>query len=383
MDKCLPFGASISCSHFQHFSNALCHLIEWKTSSQGLITNYLDDFLFLALMVLRCNYLIRRFLQLCEELGIPVSLEKTEWAAEIVIFLGILLNGKDFTFGVPIEKQERAMGMLKYMLDQKKVTVKELQALCGYLNFLCRAVFPGRAFVRRMYAKYSHITNVHCNDDARRLGKFPKLKQHHHIHLDREFKADCQVWIRFLSGDLQKVVCRPMVDLLGSVSEEITFYSDSSTAKHLGFGCLLNNRWIQGFWNQGFPDFIQTQDPSIEYLELYAVVAGIFTWQDHEQLVNARITIFCDNQSVVHMINNITSSCKHCMKLIRLMTLNGLKYNRRVSAKFVDTKSNFLADALSRGQWKRFRTLGPHMNQFPDQISQEVWPIIKVWNTEF
>ena len=32
VDKCLPFGAAISCSHFQEFSNAIAFVIEWKTS---------------------------------------------------------------------------------------------------------------------------------------------------------------------------------------------------------------------------------------------------------------------------------------------------------------------------------------------------------------
>ena len=52
VDKCLPFGASISCSHFQRFSNVLCHLTEYKSNTKGLTTNYLDDFLFVALSML-------------------------------------------------------------------------------------------------------------------------------------------------------------------------------------------------------------------------------------------------------------------------------------------------------------------------------------------
>ena len=54
VDKCLPFGASISCAIFQRISNALKHITQVKTGA--VITNYLDDFLFLALTILRCNY---------------------------------------------------------------------------------------------------------------------------------------------------------------------------------------------------------------------------------------------------------------------------------------------------------------------------------------
>ena len=44
IDKCLPFGSSISCAHFQHFSNALHHLIEHRLQMKRRVTNYLDNF---------------------------------------------------------------------------------------------------------------------------------------------------------------------------------------------------------------------------------------------------------------------------------------------------------------------------------------------------
>ena len=70
VDKCLPFGASISCALFQCFSDAICFLTENKSASSGQTTNYLDDFLFIALSFIACNGLISDFLQLCEEIGV-------------------------------------------------------------------------------------------------------------------------------------------------------------------------------------------------------------------------------------------------------------------------------------------------------------------------
>ena len=159
VDKCLPFGASISCALFQRFSDALCHIAECKTQSSGLeiLTNYLDDFLFIALAMIDCNEKLSIFLDICKKIGVPIAEEKTEWATvtALIIFLGILLDGKSLTLSIPLEKRNRAVKMLQFIKDKKKATVKELQVLCGYLNFLCKAIFPGRPFVRRMYAKYS------------------------------------------------------------------------------------------------------------------------------------------------------------------------------------------------------------------------------------
>ena len=304
-----------------------------------------------------------------------MGLEKTEWGALRIIFLGILLDGESFTLTVPIEKRNKAINLLKEMIDRKKATVKQLQSLCGFLNFLGKAIFLGRTFTRRMYAKYSSFVSL----DSTHKHKQSKLKPHHHICLDAEFKKDCATWLDFLEGSLQSVVNRPMVDLMGRLktSQDIFFYSDASAAESLGFGCILNRNWIWGKWE---PNFIRTHKPSIEFLELFGLCAGIITWQDHADLVNCRVSIFCDNMAVVGMVNDMSSTCKYCMHLLRILALNGLRFNQRITAKFVGTKDNGLADALSRGQITRFRRLGPQMNEFPHRIPECMWPLSKLWN---
>ena len=174
-----------------------------------------------------------------------------------------------------------------------------------------------------MYAKFSEVIN---QGGAPGNSQQYKFKQHYHVWLDKEFKQDCKVWLSFLEGEYRDTSLRPMVDLFGvpTTSTQIQFYSNASASKNLGFGALLNTRWIQGFLGC---EFIQQKQPSIEYLELYALVTGIITWQQQPELVNCRITVFCDNKVVVDMINSMSSSCKHCMKLLRLVTLNGLRYN--------------------------------------------------------
>ena len=80
VDKCLPFRHSISCALFQKFSDGLAFILEHEvrisTENKHLwivLTNYLDDFLFAALSEMLCNQHLRRFLQLCAELGVPVA----------------------------------------------------------------------------------------------------------------------------------------------------------------------------------------------------------------------------------------------------------------------------------------------------------------------
>ena len=123
---------------------------------------------------------------------------------------------------IPLDKQQKAVRLLNNFDGKRKATVKELQVLTGYLNFLSRAIFAGRAFTRRIYAKYSQAAG--------------KLKKYHHINLDREFRFDLDVWRIFLTHHQSRAVCRPMVDLDRFVtSQELVFYLDASAKGHPRF----------------------------------------------------------------------------------------------------------------------------------------------------
>ena len=132
-----------------------------------------------------------------------------------------------------------------------------------------------------------------------------------------------------------------------------------------------------GFFRQWEPNFVVQNEPSIEFLELFALLAGILTWDEY--LTETRVILFCDNMSVVHMVNNSSSKCGQYMKLIRLLTLNNLKFNRRIFVRHIEGKNNVLSDALSRLDLKRFFSLAPKTTQpYPDTISQQIWPVSKI-----
>ena len=118
-------------------------------------------------------------------------------------------------------------------------------------------------------------------------------------------------------------------------------------------------------------------EPSIEYLELYGVMIAVYLWIGNFE--NQRVCLFCDNISVVHMINNTSSKCKNCMVLIRIITLVAMAKNVRIFAKYVDTKSNSKADTLSRLEFARFWRLDPGMNESCEKIPDHLWPISKLW----
>ena len=390
VDKCLPFGASISCAIFQRFSNALCHIVKVKSSRQT-INNYLDDFLFIAYTKMLCDSMIQTFLDTCYTIGVPIAEGKTEWGQTLIVFLGLLLDGHRMLICIPEEKRDKAIYTLNKLLDKKKATVRVLQTLCGYLNFLNRAIYPGRVFMRRMYSKYASLidkpmrkidrsTQLETETTGQSVSKTTKiLKPYHHIRLDSEFKSDCRIWLKFLTDpELSKVVNRPMIDInMVTSSIDISFFTDASANPLFGYGCIYESRWTYGQWEE---NFIKEDKPSIEFLELYALCAGILMWEN--QIKDSRVIVHCDNMGVVGMINSMASTCKKCMHLLRILTLNGLLFSRRITAKYIKSADNILSDALSRMNLARFRKFGPHMNKYPDTIHPTMRSAKQLFNVQ-
>ena len=137
VDKCLPFGSSISCSHFQRFSNCVAHLVSKRTGRK--VINYLDDYLFAALLKAICDGQVHIFLDICSQIGFPVNLDKTFWGTTQLVFLGLLIDTIRQVVMIPIEKIETGKRLLEIVLNNKskKLTLLQLQKICGFLNFLC------------------------------------------------------------------------------------------------------------------------------------------------------------------------------------------------------------------------------------------------------
>ena len=367
IEKNLPFGSSISCARFQLFSDSLKCLIEHATGRYFTCTNYLDDYMFISKEEEECNSLVSSFLNLCHEIGCPISLDKTEWASTSMVFLGILLDGERHTLSIPESKRCKALNLINYAIEKRKVMVRFVQQLTGTLNFINRAIVPGRAFTKGMYDKLK-LKDKHGNP----------LKQHHHISLKGTFIDDCLVWKQFLHNATAHELCCPFIDINAFASVEVlNFYSDASLNQNFGLGVIFGDNWIAGTWGS---DFILSEKPSIEFLELFVLVAAILTWCNDPRLSNTRVVVFCDNQATLNMVNNLASNCLKCMKLIRILTLNNLQFNRRVFVKYVTSKANILADAISRTDWTRFWRHAPKtMNKKPDVIPSMIWPVTKIW----
>ena len=169
----MPFGSSISCAHFQAFSNAIAHVMRVKTNKDNV--NYLDDFLFIALMSWLCNQQVQIFLDICEKIRFPVSMEKMCYATKIITFLGMLIDTVNQLVLIPQDKIIKALEQIDGMLKSKKRKTTIVQI----------------PFLMRLYGSLSGFKT-----------RNNKLRNHHHVKLAIDTVLDLQVWKMFLN--LQK-----------------------------------------------------------------------------------------------------------------------------------------------------------------------------------
>ena len=219
-----------------------------------------------------------------------------------------------------------------------------------------RAIFPARPFTRECYMKYR------------------KMKQYHHIKVANEIRENTEMWASFLNSD--NSVFRPFVDYkLVPDAEETGFFTDA--AGSVTEGGYSNKQYCFGKWPRSF---MVIHKPSIKYLELYAATVTLLLWA--KDLSNSRVVIFCDNASVVHMLNSTSSNSSNCLTLIRLITMESLRRNVHFFCQHIEGKRNLLADRLSRNKLKLFWEIAPEGTQkTPLKVPAALWPISKLWKT--
>ena len=203
------------------------------------------------------------------------------------------------------------------------------------------------------------------------------MNPHHHVRVNKQMRADLKVWEQFLRKP--DMYCRPFVDFHTVITADQLFWYTDASGK-LGYGGICGTSWFAGEWGC---EFLETCHPSIEFQELFAVTASVLMFG--HRYADRQICLFCDNQSVISMINHSTSSCPRCMELIRILTLESLEKNLRVFAKYVTTKANGLADSLLRGQMGHFKCLAQdikiEVDAYQTELPQVLFPLDKYWSS--
>lgn len=342
VDLYLPFGLRSAPFLFNQLSDALEWVLKHNYGLQRVL-HILDDFFIAEPSRLQCLASFSTLLRFFMSVHAPVVAAKTLGPSQVLEFMGIELDSTRMEARLPADKLQRTRELLHSFTTRRSVRLVELQSLIGTLQFACKAVVPGRTFLQRMINLTRGVPS-----------------RFHHIRLNKEFFKDLLMWKAFLAGWNGRSF---FLDTTVTPSPDLELYTDASGS--VGFGGYFNGQWFQGRW----PPHMQlnrARGISIEWQELFPIVVACAIWFPH--FSGKRIQFWCDNESVVAIINSGHSKAPRIMDLLRFLILISMKHNFFIRARHVPGVSNEIADALSRFQDARFRSAAPTAEKTPCTI---------------
>ena len=350
-DKALPFGCSISPATFEMFARFLEYAVRKRlTNTNGDLLHYLDDFLFGGSKGTNdCQLVMDHFLSCMVNLGVPIASEKTEGPKTVIVFLGLELDTEAMVVRIPIEKVKEIIRKIENVRQKPKVVLRDMQSLIGSLQFACRAIVPGRPFIRRLINSICGLT-----------------RPHHHLRVTKAMKNDLEMWLAFFQ---QFNGISVFHDRFWISNVDAELYSDSATG--CGFGIFFAGKWAHAKWPEQWHKAGITGNISV--LEFFPIFVALHLWGKHFR--NKKIILHCDNMAVVCTVNSMTSKSDQMLVVLRAFTLKCLELNLVVKAKHIPGKSNDITDSLSRFQMNRFRELAPNAEEQPEPIPTDLWKI--------
>ena len=344
-DKVLAMGCRSSCQIFERFSSMLQWVLN-NVYNVHTVTHVLDDFIFVGYSNdYSCMQGLTAFIALCKYLNIPLKHSKTVHPSTKVIVFGIEIDTVSMKAQLPVDKINKAVALIECLLSMEQCCLHELQQLTGLLNFCCKCIKPGRAFLRRLWNVSSGLRSSRSKMST--------------VVLDRSAKLDLEAWKLFL-------VNFNGVRLLRDFSPTSSFHLYSDASSTIGFGAIFGNKWFSGTWEDSLFHH------SILVLELVPIVMCFHIFAQIMQ--NRSIIIHTDNMSLVHILNNQTSHCTVTMHLLRRLVVKMLTHNIHISACHLSSQENLLCDFLSRNKVLQAKAQAPWLTADPVFIPQEFQP---------
>ena len=343
--KTLPMGCRVSCNLFEQLSNSLQWAMQnvYKFSD---ISHILDDFIFVGPPNnYECMRGVRAFIAMTNFVGIPLKQSKTVLPTTCTIIHGIEVDTITMTAKIPADKITRAINLISLLCQRDIVKLRDVQKIVGLLNFMCKCIKPGRAFLRRLWDLTSGINNFDKNQ---------------FVKLTLAAKQDLESWLLFLqSFNGVTLICSP-----SDIEHTLHIFTDAS--KTFGFGCVFQNKWFSGLWEDQIKQF------NILILEFIPIVIAVHLFSDN--LKNHSVLLHTDNEALMYILNNQTSKCKITMCLVRKLVVKALINNITFKAVHVRSQDNTICDLLSRFKVPTAKRLAPYLDSTPQMVPPGLHP---------
>ena len=267
------------------------HWLVSQDQDSNNLDHYLDDFFFVGRPhTNECADLMASFSKVCNSLSVPIADEKTEGSTTSMEYLGLLIDTEKMMVKIPADELNKLLDEIKKDAVAKKVTLKQLQSLCGLLSFCTRALPSGRAFSRRLFMAMS---KAH--------------RPFHFIRVNKGMFEDLLVWkylLEHLNGHSY------FMDEVWISNDEFELFTDSAGGKSKGCGIYWQGKWCVLNWPEQWESSEILKD--ITCLKIIPIALAVMLWGNlfHKKKINFHV----DNMAVVCILNSRTSKSERVLK---------------------------------------------------------------------
>ena len=157
------------------------------------------------------------------KLRLPLSAKKTASPSNVLEYLGLILDSLRMEALLPLDKVSRITNIIKSFQSRTSCTKQELLSLLGHLNFSCRVIHPGPAFVPYL------------------IGLFFTVKElHHHVKITTKCCWDLKmesIFLRLWNG------ISFFLDDEETTATQLQFLTDATLSC---FWCYYGGKWFCG-----------------------------------------------------------------------------------------------------------------------------------------
>ena len=313
--NCLPNGYSGAPRLF----TKLMKPIFGKLRSEGYLSvYYLDDSLQIGNSFEECRINVFATAKLLSEAGFIINTDKSvAIPSQKILFLGFWIDSVEMTVTLPVDKQEKILGLGNKLLDESSVKIRVLAQFIGLLVSSLPAIKFGALFYR--YLECNKIIGLKDN-----FGNFEKFTM-----LSDKSKEEISWWLENVQSSPQNISIKKPDFIL------------ECDASNIGWGVRFGDTSAQGHW------LPEETDCHINVLELKAVFFGLKSFFNDS--VDIHIRVKSDNTTAVAYINNFGGvKSLNCHEVAKEIWLWAIDRRIHVSAEHLPGSQNILADKASR-----------------------------------
>ena len=267
--------------------------------------------------------------QLLRDLGLEESTEKACSPSTCMVFLGVKFDSEKLIMSVPGEKVQELRSELGIWERRTTSTRKELQSIIGKLFWVSKMVKHSRPFIGRLLQQLRDVQGTPDNK------KTP---------LSSESKKDILWWSQYMrsfngvSAIVNDDDSQQSLELLISSSHKVY----AGDANLWGGGGWYEDE----YWSREFPNFLKAVEIPVHVKEFWCLIVSCWIWGD--KWSGCPVYLFCDNSAVCDTAIHQKPRDQDMNSLLReYLYVVCLKKFHPIVRK-IDTKSNYLADHISR-----------------------------------